>query len=182
MPVLPLTHFAAEASGGIAALGLNVQSFVFQLVTFVIVLLILRKFVYTKLLKTLEDRRNTVEASIENAAETERKLKDAEKTISGMLATARSQADEIVAAGHKEVTQMVEEAEAKAAKRAEHIVAEAKAQMDVEIVKARTELKAETAQLIALATENIIGQKLDAKQDASLISTALRSAQEHVNG
>jgi F-type H+-transporting ATPase subunit b len=180
VPVLPLTHFAAE--GGLAALGLNVQSFVFQLITFVIVLLILRAFVYKKLVATLEDRRNTVETSIEQAAETERKLKEAETTISGMLTEARTQADEIVAAGHKEVSKMVEEAETKAAKRAEHIVADAKAQMDVEVGKAREQLKAETLHLVALATEQIISKKLDAKQDTSLISDALANAQGQNNG
>ena len=184
MPVLlPLTHFADDASaGGLSALGLNVQSFLFQLITFIIVLVILRQFVFKRLVKTLDDRRKTVEKSITQAAETEAKLKKAEATIADMLAEGRKQADDIVAAGHKEAAQMIEAAETKAAARAEHIVAEAKSQMDVELAKARTALKAETAQLVALATERIIGEKLDPKKDEALIAKALSSAKEVKNG
>lgn len=170
------SHEAAEAAGGIGALGLNWQAFLFQLITFVIVLLILRKFVFGKLVATLEARQKAVEDSLKHASETETKLKDAEKTISGMLAEARGEADALVAAGHKEAAQMVEAAEEKAAKRAEHIVSEAKASMDVELGKARDALKKETAKLVAAATEQIIGEKLDTTKDAKLIDAALTKA------
>lgn len=173
---------APEAAGGIAALGLNWQGFLFQLITFVIVFVILRQFVFKKLIKTLDDRRDAVESSIKHAAETEEKLKKAQETIAGMLADGRKQADELVAAAHKEATHMVEEAESKAAKRAEHIVAEAKSQMDVEVAKAREALKAETAQLVAAATERIIKEKLNQTKDAALIASALNDAKGRANG
>ena len=171
-----------HAPEGIAALGLNLQAFLFQLITFVIVFVILRQFVFKKLVKTLDDRRDAVEKSIKHAAETEEKLKKAEETIAGLLADGRKQADELVAAAHKEATQMVEEAESKAAKRAEHIVSEAKSSMDVEVAKAREALKAETAQLVAAATEQIIKQKLDPAKDAALIDSALKQAKGSANG
>ncbi len=180
-----LTQFAAEAheaaapaesAGGLAALGLNLQSFLFQLITFVIVLVILRVFVYKKLVATLDARQKAVEDSIKNAQLTDDKLKNAEKTIAGMLAEARAEADTLIAAGHKEAAQMVEAAESKAAARAEHIVKEAKAQMDVELGKARDALKKETAHLVAVATEQIIGEKLDATKDAKLVDAAIAKA------
>jgi F-type H+-transporting ATPase subunit b len=182
--VIPLAYLAeaAPASGGLSALGLNWQSFLFQLITFVIVLVLLRKFVYKKLIQTLEDRRQPVEDSITQAAETAKKLQDAEKTVSGMLAEARKQADEVVSATHKEATQMLADAEQKATRRAEHIIEEAKAQMDIELEKARKALKQDTAVLVAKATESIIGEKLDAVRDERLIGAALKGAEERING
>lgn len=171
-----VTHQAAESAGGLSALGLNWQSFLFQLITFVIVLLILRKFVFGKLVATLDSRQKAVEDSIKNAQETEEKLKNAEKTIAGMLTEARKQADDIVATGHKEAAKMVEDAEAKAAAQAEHIVTEAKSQMDVELAKAREALKKDTVRLVAQATEQIIQEKLDPAKDAKLIESALKGA------
>jgi F-type H+-transporting ATPase subunit b len=173
---------APEASGGIAALGLNLQSFLFQLITFVIVLVVLRQFVFKKLVKTLDERRIAVESSLKHAEETEVKLKKSEETIAGLLADGRKQADDIVAAAHKEAVQMVEEAESKAVKRAEHIVAEAKSQMDVEVAKVRESLKTETAKLVAAATEQIIKEKLDPTKDAALIADALSQAKGKANG
>lgn len=181
--MIPISTFAAEhATGGIAALNINLGALLFQLISFLIVLVILRIFVFGKLVQTLEARRQTVEQSLQHAAETEAKMKAAEKNIAGMLAEARTEADEVVAASHKEATQMLKAAEDKAAKRAEHIVTEAKAQMDVELGKARDNLKAETAQLVALATGKILGEKLDASKDEKLIATALKSAKEQANG
>lgn len=173
-----VTH-AAEQAGGLSALGLNWQSFLFQLITFVIVLLILRQFVFKKLVKTLEDRRQAVEQSLSHAAETEKRLKTTETTIVKMLEDARAQAGDIVDLGHKEAALLVEDAQKKAALRAERLVADAKVQMDAQITKARQELKAETAQLVAKATEHIIKEKLDPKKDAALIAESLK---ERANG
>lgn len=176
-----LTHLAnaeaaTESAGGISALGLNWKGFLFQLITFVIVLLVLKKFAFGKLIAVLDARQKAVDDSLRNAAEIEDKLKNAKKTVATMLADARNEADEILSASHKEAAQAVEAAEQKASQRAEHIVKEAKAQMEVEVAKARDALKAETVQLVAQATEHMLREKLDATKDAKLINSALQTA------
>ncbi len=171
-----ITTFGEAQSSALGALGINVQSFLFQLITFVLLLLILRRYAYPPIVKTLEERRMAVEQSIDQAKEAAAALEKAEKQMEQMLREARDQAEELVAAGHREAAKMVEDAETKAAKRAEHIVAEAKTGMEHELDKAREALKHETAQLIAEATGIIIKQKVDAKQNADLISKALAAA------
>ncbi len=174
-----VTQFAETGSKeGLAALGLDVRSFLFQLITFVLLLLILRKWAFPLLVKTLEDRRVAVEKSIDQAKETTERLETAEKQIEKMLAEARDESEGLVAAGHREAAKMVEEAEAKAATRAEHIVKEAHASMEHDLAKARQALKQETAQLVAEATSIIIKEKVDAKKNAELISTALGTAEK----
>ena len=167
---------AAEQAGGLGALGLNLQSFLFQLITFVIVMLLLRTFVFKKLIATLEERRLTVENSLQQASDTEAEVKKTEARIAEMLKEARAQADDAIATGHKEAAALAEATEAKARQKAEHIVSEARAQMDVELTKAREALKAETAQLVAQATEHIIKEKLDSAKDERLISDAIKKA------
>lgn len=167
---------SAEASGGIGALGINVKALVFQLISFVIVLLILRRYVYGKLVETLEARRTAVIGSLEDAKQAAEDLSKAEAKIEKLLAEARSEANDIVSVAHKEATSMVEEAEAKAKKKAEHIVAEAKTQLDGEIIKARKALQSEVKLLVASATERIIGEKLTGAKDEQLIERALEEA------
>jgi F-type H+-transporting ATPase subunit b len=169
---------ATTEAGGLSALGLDLKSFLFQLVTFVLLLLILRKWAFPVLVRTLEDRRIAVEKSIDQAKQTEAAMQNAEKQIAGMLAEARDEAQELVAAGHREAAKMVEEAEAKAAKRAEHIVKEAHASMEHELNQARKALKQETAQLVAEATGAILKEKVDAKKNAELISKSLQGSQK----
>lgn len=172
---------STEAAGGISALGLNWKSFLFQLITFVIVLLILKKFAFGKLIDTLEARQKAVDDSLKNAAETEKKLKNAEKTIAKMLSDARKESEAVVNASQKEASQLISAAEQKAAKRAERIVEEAKEQIGLEVSKARNELKAETANLVVMATERIIKEKLSPGSDARLLDAAIdKAARERV--
>lgn len=163
----------AETAGGIGALGINLQGFLFQLVTFVLVLLILRKFVYHRLVSTLEERRMAVEKSLDQAKETATELEQTREKIVAMLKQAQAEANDIIATGQKEATTTIEAAETKARKTAEHIIDEAHTQLTAETEKARQQLKKETAQLVALATERVIGQKLDAQTDRQLIEQAI---------
>ena len=170
-----ITYFA-ESAGGIGALGLNVQSFVFQLITFVVVLLVLRKYVYGRLVDTLEARRNAVLESLAQADESAKQLEQAEKKVTELIKEARSEAENIVAVAHKEATKMVEEAEEKAGKRADHIVESAQTRLAHEVTEARELLRKETTELVAAATEKILRQKLDAKSDSKLIEMALKES------
>lgn len=169
-----LTTFASEQASGIGALGLNVQSFVFQLITFVLVLLVLRKYVYGRLIDTLEARRQAVEDSLDKATAAAKELEETEAKVGQMIETARGEAQDIVALAHKEATAMVEEAELKAGKKAEHLVAQAEARLKQDIEAARKELRHETASLVALATEKVLRQKVGSKADKDLIAQALK--------
>ncbi|HWZ65260.1 MAG TPA: F0F1 ATP synthase subunit B [Patescibacteria group bacterium] len=176
----PLTIMAqtTEAPGGIAALGLNLKYFLFQLVSFVIVLLVLRKWVFPKLVQTLEDRRKVVEQSLERAKATEEAMRDAKKEITALLHEARSEAKAMVEISRKEAIAFMNEAEEKANKKAQYILKEAKTQVDADYLAAANKLKQETAQLVAAATEQIIKQKVDVSKDAELIKTALGQVTE----
>jgi F-type H+-transporting ATPase subunit b len=178
--VSTLSLFAAEAAentGGLGALGLNLQSFLFQLITFIIVLLILRKYVFGRLVTTLEARRKAVEDSLKNAAATADELHKTEAHITEMLKTARAQADDIVSVAHKEAAAMVEEAESKARKKADHIVSEAQAQLKHDVAEARQAIRQETVQLVVSATERLLREKVDVKRDSKLIEQALKEAE-----
>ncbi len=179
--ITSLLHFAAEEAvaepaGGIAALGLDAKAFVFQLITFVLVLLFLKKYVFGKLVDTLEERRSAVIGSLEAAKQAAQDLDKAEERVTALINEARKESAGIVATAHKEATAMIEEAEVKARKKAEHIVTDAKTQLDSEVLKARVALQKETRVLIADATEQIIGQKLTGAADEKLIEKALAGA------
>jgi F-type H+-transporting ATPase subunit b len=165
---------AAEAPSGIAALGINLQAFLFQLVAFLIVLWLLRKFAYGPLVKTLETRRQAVIDSLDDAKETADKLANAQKEIESKLNEARDQAKEIVDVAHKEAAVMVEDADQKAQKRADHIVKEARSQLDQDVLKARETLKKDATELVALATEKIIKEKLTSEKDQALIKETVK--------
>ncbi len=162
-----------SSPGLLQALGLNGQLFIEQGLAFVVLVLVLKKYVYPTLIKAIDDRRSQIEAGLKEAKQSQEALEKAEAKIETLLADARKEADEIIARSHQEATAMIADAEAKAKTRGEQIVKDAHSQLEADIAKARTVLKEETIKLVALATERIIDEKIDDRKDAGLIKTAL---------
>lgn len=163
----------SESPSLLSALGIDWKLLVVQGVAFLVLVWILAKFVYPALIKSIDDRRMAIEAGLKEAKESHEALEKAEAKIEKLLADARKEADEIVARSHQEASTMIADAEKGAKTRAERIVEDARNQLDADVVKARETLKKDAAQLVAQATEHIIGEKLDAKKDAALIERAL---------
>ncbi len=174
LSLLATTETATESSPGLfQALGIDWKLFVVQGVAFLILVFILAKLVYPVLIKSVDDRRAAIEAGLKEAKESQEALEKAEAKVAELLTQARTEADEILARTHQESASMVAEAEGKAKTRAEQIVADARAQLDVDVAKAREALKKDTVELVALATERVINEKLDDRKDAELVKKAL---------
>lgn len=166
-------HAAEESQSLFTALGIDVTLLIEQTLAFLILVFLLGKFVYPALMKAVDGRREQIEAGVKEAKQAEEALAKAEANVSDMLADARKEADDILARTQKEAASVVADAETKAKTRAEQIVADARAQLDLDVTKARDLLKKDTIELVALATERVVGEKLDAQKDAELLKKAL---------
>lgn len=170
--IVPL-HFA-DSSSGIGALGVNFQSFVIQLITFLIAFLVLRKWAFGPILRALNERRKTIEEGVKLGEDMRKEKAELEAKIEKMLHEARQEADGIIAGAQDSGRSAVREAEDKARKKAEGIVAEARQNIVQETNRARQQMEKEMVNLVAEATEAIIGEKVDAKKDAQLIERMLK--------
>lgn len=160
--------------GLLEALGINGKLLLEQSIAFLILVAILAKFVYPALVKAIDSRRDQIEAGMKEAKEAAEALEKAEAKVADLLAEARKEADGIIARSQKEAAAQVAEAEEKAKTRADQIVKDARAQLETDVAKARQALKKDTIELVALATEKVVKEKIDPKKDASLITEALQ--------
>lgn len=168
-------QFAETASsGGISSLGINLKGFIFQLITFLIVLLILKRYVFPKLVATLEDRRKTLEESLVQAKKTEEALTKAEQSATHILHQAREQADEALAEAKSQARELVEKSESSAKDHAERIIRESETVIAQERTKLRAELKSELASLVAEATGKVLKEKMTAHEDEKLIEKSIK--------
>lgn len=167
-------QFATNSSGGISSLGINLKSFLFQLVTFIIVLLILRRWVFPKLVATLEARRATLEESLTQAKLTQETLQKAEASANQILHKAREQADSALADAKAQAKDVIAQAEAAAAVQSGRVLKEAEAQLAQDRNKLRAELKNELADLVILTTEKVLKTKLNAREDAKLVEQSIK--------
>lgn len=174
MSILTNLFFSsASSSSGIAALGFSLSSFVIQLISFLIVFLILKKYAFKPIIKMLKERSDLINDGINLGESMKQKSHELEKTIEDKLHQTREQADKIIADTHKRSREMVLAAENEAVKKAESVAESAKQKIERDTVIAREKLKSELVGLVSEATEAIIGQKIDAKKDADLIDKAL---------
>jgi len=165
---------ADESSGILSALGVDVKLLILQVVAFLVLVWVLGKFVYPHLISAIDKREQAIADSVKAATEAEATAEKRQGEIEKLFAEARAEASSIVDTAHKEAANMVKDAEDKAKKRADQIVADARAQLDQDVLKARKALRTEATELVALATEKIIREKVDAKKDAALIADALK--------
>ena len=170
-----LVQFADSSdASGLGAFNVNVKEFLFQLTTFVIVLLVLKRWVFPKLVATLEARRATLEESLVAAKKTTEALAKAEEKSEEILRGAREQADQVIAEAGVSASELISKAEAAAEVQANRVIAEAEAQLTVERDKLRNELKNELGDLVIATTQKVLGTKLNSALDAELVERAVK--------
>jgi F-type H+-transporting ATPase subunit b len=172
-----MTQFAAteEASGDImTTLGIHWELLAFQIIAFLILVWALGKFVYPWLMKSVDERQAKIEESVKAAEEAEKKAESAQEDIAKLLKEARVEAKDIVTTAKDEAAAMVADAESKAKNRAEKIVKDAHEQLEKDVIAARKALHNDTIELVALATEKVVGKTVDAKADSKIIAEAVK--------
>jgi F-type H+-transporting ATPase subunit b len=172
-----LLTFAATAAGQeqnlFTALGIDWRMMLEKGLAFLLLVIVLAKFVYPPLMRAVDGRREQIELGLREAKESQEALARAEAKASEVIAEARKEADEILARTQQDANTLLAEAEEKAKARAEQIVADAHTQLEADVRKAREALKAETVELVAAATEKVVDEKLDTRKDAQLITKIL---------
>lgn len=160
---------------GIAVLGFDFKSFLLQLITFIILYALLRKYAFGSIVKILEKRRVSIDKGVHLGIEMEKEKSLLDEQIQAKLKEARKTADLIIAEAHLEAQARAKQTEDKLSAKAATMVAEAEAKIAEETLRARKALRNELGLLVADATEAIIHEKLDAQKDKSLIERVLSS-------
>ncbi|MBC7746886.1 F0F1 ATP synthase subunit B [Pedobacter sp.] len=160
----------------LSALGINWQLLTIQIVSFLILLFVLKKLVYPSLLKALDERQASIEASAKAAKKAQVAAEKAEEATEEQLDEAKKAAADILAIAQKEAVVLLDEAETRASKKADHLIAQAEARLATDVAEARELLRTEVMGLVARATEVVIKEKLDPKKDAALIERALKES------
>jgi F-type H+-transporting ATPase subunit b len=124
----------------------------------------------------IEKRDEAIEAGVMAANEAEKKAGEAGETMAKLLKEARKEATQIVATAKEEATAVVDAADAKSKARAERLLDDAHAQVEKDIAAAKNALHNETLNLVALATEKVVGKTVTAKVDDKVIAEAVKDA------
>ena len=172
------TQFASTnaATGGIfEALGIDWKTLILQIIAFLILVWLLGKFVYPWLMKSVDERRDSIEAANKAAAQAQIAAIDAQEKIAQLLQKAQLNALDIVATAKLESIAAITASEQKAQKRAEQIVADAHVEITKEVLAAKKTLYNETLELVAMATESVVGKVMTGEIDSKLVTDSIKA-------
>jgi len=145
-----------------------------QLVNFSIVLLVLYKFAYKPILKTLNDRTNKIEKGLKDAEDAQNKLAEMEKKEKAILTKAKEEGQKIIVAAEETARKNKEELLLETKQQAEKLLTDAGKKIEDEKSKMISDVRSEVAGLVVRATEKILGEKIDANKDKDLIKKAIQ--------
>ena len=140
-----------------------------QVISFLVLLVVLRIFLWSKFLKILDDRKEKTASDLKKISDAQidiEKLKhDYLDKLSIIEQTTREKIQEAVPEGRK----ITEEIKAKARVEAEGIIQNAKEVTKFELDKAKGQLKDEIIDMAMRSAENLIREKMNEDKDRRLV-------------
>ncbi len=156
----------AQSSGG---LGINAGALIAQLISFLIVLFLLWKYLIPIALRTLDKRQATIREGIENAERAKQELNEATARAEQILADARRQAQETIERATQNAQREAQRIEEEAHARAEQISQQQIARIQQEANRARNELIRLVVNLSIDAAGKVVGRSVDSKDNRRLV-------------
>jgi F-type H+-transporting ATPase subunit b len=145
-----------------------------ELITFLIMLAILARYVYPEIVKLAEARQLAIAQQLKEAeqarADAEQSLKDA----AAKLDDARKTAQSVIDAAGKSGEQLRQELRQKAEEESKRTIEAARKEIEAERERAVQSVRNEVASLVVAATEKVIGETLDDDKHRRLIDKAIQ--------
>lgn len=145
-----------------------------QVVNFLILLFILKRFLYKPILKVLETRKQKIADSLKQAEEIETRLTKLAEEEEKRLQKASLEAEKIINEGNTAKAALLEEAKLQAEGVARKVTEEAKKQIESEREKLRQEIRIEVAGLVAEGLRVVAGKTLSEKDKKDLVNKSIR--------
>ncbi len=148
-------------------------TFFAELIAFILMILILGKWAYPRIIKAATERESKIEAGLRAAQEAEERLSKVQVQVERTLEEARGQARDILTRSHGEATAEAAEVIAKSRTDAEALIERARTEIGGERDRAIQDLRTEVSSLVVAATQRLLGDTIDAKTHQRLIDEAL---------
>jgi F-type H+-transporting ATPase subunit b len=148
------------------------QLLISQIILFVIVAVMLKKFAYAPVLKVLEERRQRIAEGLANADAIKRELASAQAKAQEVLNQANGQATKLIEEARQAAARVLEQETQKAIATAQDIVTKARQASETELARMKTELRREVGRLVVNTTAKVAGKVLTPEDQQRLTDEA----------
>jgi F-type H+-transporting ATPase subunit b len=145
-----------------------------ELITFLLMLAILARYVYPEIVRLAEARQRVVAEQLKEAEESRADAEERLKEAEAKLIDARKTAQSVIDAATKSGEQLRQELRQKAEEESKRTVDAARKEIEAERDEAVRSVRSEVAELVVAATEKVIGETLDDDKQRKLIDRAIQ--------
>jgi F-type H+-transporting ATPase subunit b len=154
-------------------LGIDPRWFLSQVVNFIILLLILQRFLYKPMLNMLQQRQERVRESMDYAERVRKEAERAQTDYEAKIEESRREAQAIIAQATQQAERSREDILAKARDEARDIKAKAAEDLGYERKRVVAELRDQVAELAILAAGRVLGRELNDKTHREVVQNFL---------
>lgn len=157
-------------------MNLEIQQILTQAIGFLVLLFILKKIAWKPLLSLLDERREKISSEFQSIERTKSELSRLEQEYKARLAEIDAQARQKIQEAISEGQKIAVDVQEKAREEAKNILNKAKDNIELEIAKARVELRNQVVSLAIRAAEKIIKEELSDERHKRLVNEFIDEA------
>jgi F-type H+-transporting ATPase subunit b len=162
--------------GGFASLGINLSLLVVFIVNFIILLVLLRLFLYKPVMKVLDERATRTREAMELAEATKQEFEQAKGEVQKQIEKGRQEGQAFIAQALQTGERLKEESRAEATKQAQVIIDRTRSELEAERDKIVGDLRREFVDISIAAAEKVIKETLDREKHRKLIEETLQES------
>ena len=150
-----------EEGGGQSNFLVPNATFLFEIISFLIIMYVLWKWVLPPINKAMTERQEKIKAQFDEAAQAKKDAESTDAELKSQLADARAEASRIREEAREQGAQIIAQHREQAQVEAERITSNAQAQIEVERTQALSQLKGEVGSIATTLAGRIVGESLD---------------------
>lgn len=152
-----------------------------QILNFLIILFILRRFLYKPVLDLIKNREDTIKEGLKKAEESQRLLEKTQKEEQIILRNAESKAKKVIEDAKNQALSKIKESQELAKKQAEKLIEDARIQISQEAKIAEQKIMASIAKLSLDLLEKALSGLISQETQQDLMKKAIKQLQKKPN-
>ena len=161
--------------------GLNPFLLAAQVVNFLVLLYLMKRFLYPPLFKVFKKREELIKESIQKAEESQKALDKAQEKEKAIVKEARTTAEQIVKDAREQADTIIKQAEVKTKEQTDKMLKDAKSQIELETAQAQSKLNKYVLTLSLDLLKKSLSDVFTDKEQSTIIEKATKEMQKQPN-
>ncbi len=154
--------------------GIDWKLLIAQAVNFLIIMYILKRFLYKPIQNVLENREHTIKKGLEQAAEAAKKYEEATEKEREILKKAQSEAKKLLEEAKEQRALMLNTAEDTTRKQVERMLTEGREQIAQDVIKAQKALRSDVGKVATELLEKSLTGFFSEKEQQEVVKNATK--------